>query len=153
MDSSPQQGASKVILLSAQALVLIGAALLVYWPSFRAPFQFDDFASIVSNKYIQLADLSPSSLVRAALQDFRQNRPLSNLTFAINYYFSKDKTFSYHLVNFLVLVFTALGVWLFLKKFFSFLKFDPSRAGLAAWLSALVWVVHPVNIQAVTYVV
>ena len=153
MEYGPQQPGPKISRIIAQALILFGAALIVYWPTFRAPFQFDDFGSIVNNKYIHLEDLRPSSLARAAIQDFHQNRPLSNLTFAINYYFSEDKTFSYHLVNFLVLVLTALGVWLFLKKLFSRLQFDPSRADLAAWLSALVWVVHPVNVQAVTYVV
>jgi len=148
----PQAAPTRSLLL-AQALVLFGTALFIYLPSFRAPFQFDDFGNIVINKYMHLSDLGPSSLARSAFQDFRQNRPLSNLSLGLNHYLSGDKIFSYHLVNFLILVFTAFGVWLFLKKFFSRLQFDPSRAGLAAWLAALVWVANPVNIQAVTYIV
>ena len=147
------QAAPKRSHLLAQALVLFGTALLVYLPSFRAPFQFDDFGNILINKYMQLSNLGPSELARSAFQDFHENRPLSNLSLGINYYLSGYNIFSYHLVNFLILVLTAFGVWLFLKKFFSVLKLDSSRAGLAAWLAALVWVAHPVNVQAVTYIV
>jgi len=137
----------------AQAAVLIALTLIVYLPSFKVPFHFDDLESIINDRYIRMTELNAHTMFEAAFQDFKQNRPLSNLSFALNFYFNLMNPFGYHLVNFLILVFTALGVWLFLKKLFSRLKFDPRRAGLAAWLAALVWVVHPVNVQAVTYIV
>jgi protein O-mannosyl-transferase len=153
MSADMPQAVSKKSVMVAQALVLLTAALLIYWPSFRAPFQLDDFGNIVNNKYINISNLRPHTLLMAAFQDFHQNRLLSNLSLAVNFYLSQERTYSYHLFNFLVLIFTALGIWLLLIKLFRLLKFEPSRANWAAWLSVLVWVGHPVNIQAVTYIV
>ena len=133
-------------------LALVGLSLIAYLPSFQAGFQYDDFAGIVGNRYIRIENLSLSSLSGAAFQDRLQNRPLSNLTLALNYYVSGTNPFGFHLANFLVLVFTALGVWLLLGKLLVKLGFDPFRSHMASWLVALVWAVHPVNTQAITYI-
>lgn len=137
----------------AKLLALAGLTLLAYLPSFHAAFQYDDFAGIVGNRYIHVRDLSLASLRGAAFQDRRQNRPLGNLTLAVNYFFNGTDPFGYHLVNFGILLLTALGIWLLLEKLMGKLGFDPGRARLAAWLAAMVWAVHPVNTQAVTYIV
>lgn len=132
---------------------IVALALAVYAQSFRAPFQLDDLTSIVSNEYIRVQSLDPGSLSRAAFQDFRQNRPLSNLSFALNYYFNLLDPAGYHAVNFAALAITALLIGLWLSRLFTHLGFEPSRSRLAGWLAALVWALHPANVQAVTYVV
>jgi len=139
--------------LFAGAVILSLSGLIAYLPGFNAPFTFDDLTSIVQNRWIRVASLSPHSLFDAAFQDFKQNRPLTNLSFALNYYFSQVHAFGYHLVNFCVLLLSAFGVWLVLRKILLRMGFDRSRAELAGWLCALVWIVHPVNVQAVTYIV
>ena len=131
----------------------MGLTLAAYWPSFNASFQWDDIGSVVENNYIKIKDFSLPSILNAAFQDRRQNRPLANLSLAVNYYFNQLDPFGYHLVNFFGLVITALGIWLLLRKLFLRVGYDPFRAGLAAWLVSLIWAVHPVNIQAVTYIV
>ena len=108
---------------------------------------------IIQNPYVQLKDLKPASLYHAARQDGANNRPLVNLSLALNYYFNQQSVTGYHLVNFLVLVFTVVGIWLTLRKLLGRLGHDSFRTGLAAFLAALAWAVHPVNIQAITYVV
>jgi len=128
-------------------------ALLVYGPSFKVPFLFDDRLSIVQNQYIRITSLGARPLFYAAFQDFKQNRPLTNLSLALNYYFNRENPRGYHLVNFFFFLLTAFGIWQVLGKIFSRLGYDPLRGALAAWLSALVWTVHPLNIQAVTYIV
>ncbi len=135
------------------APVLIGIALLIYWPSFSVPFHFDDLESIVKNSFLRIPDLGLDSLISAAFQDWKHNRPLTNLSLALNFYFNQLNPFGYHLVNFLVLVFTALGIRMALGKFFIKLGNDPFRSRLAGWLVALVWIADPLNIQAVTYIV
>jgi len=133
------------------ALVVLG--LVIYLPAFNAPFTFDDHQAIVQNHYIRATSLSPQSLFRAAFQDYRQNRPLTNLSFALNYYFSQMDPFGYHLANFLVFILTAAGIRLLAKKLLLRLGLEESRAGLASWLAALAWVAFPLNVQAVTYTV
>ena len=55
-------------------------------------------------------------------------------------------------MNLAILAATALGIWLVLIKLFGQLGCESSRSALAAWLVALLWSVHPVNIMAITYV-
>jgi len=148
-----RKGPGSIFIKPVQAIALIGFAILIYGPSFHAQFHLDDLTSIIQNRYIRIADLKPGSLWQAAIQDRVQNRPLANLTFALNFYFNQMNTFGYHVVNFLLLVFTGLGVWLLLEKLFIHLGYDRGRSGLAAWAAALVWTAHPLNTQAVTYIV
>ena len=136
-----------------QALALLVMALLAYLPSFRVPFQYDDVGLIEHNQYIRISSLSPANLARAGIQDYKQNRPVSNLSFALNYYFGGLDPFGYHLVNFVILILTAAGIWLLMRKLLLRLGFDPFRSGLAGWMTALIWAAHPVNTQAVTYII
>jgi len=144
---------SSAVSFISKALILAGLAAAAYGPGFRSPFHLDDYQSIVGNPYVAVESLSLNSLSRAAFQDFRQNRPLTNLSFALNYYFNRLNTMGYHLVNFSALLLTALGIWLLLRRLLIRLGYDASRAELAAWLTALLWTLHPLNAQAVTYIV
>ncbi len=133
--------------------MLAGLCLAGYWPSFSGRFFLDDYSNIVENPYVRIKDLRPKTLISAAFQDFKQNRPLSNLSLALNYYFNGQDPFGYHLVNFLLHLFTAAGVWLLLRRLFLRLGFEHRRSELAAWLSALVWATDPLHTQAVAYMV
>ena len=144
--------ALKEWLYLAQAILLAGLTLVVYRPGLHSPFQYDDFASVVENRFIAIESLSPQALFSAAFQNRLQNRPLTNLTFALNYYFNGLDPFGYHMVNLLALMLTAIGVWVLLHKLMLRLGYDPLRAKFAAWLAALVWALHPVNVMAVTYI-
>ena len=144
---SPGQPAAPV-----RIIALLGFALAIYFPGLKSPFQYDDFSSIVDNPYVKIESLSVPGLVQAAFQG-RQNRPLTNLSFALNYYLNGLDPFGYHLVNFIALAMTAIGVWLLVGKLLIRLGFDPSRAQLAGWLAAFVWSAHPAQVMAVTYIV
>lgn len=144
--------ADKVFCLLALFL-LFAAGLTVYLPSFKVPFHFDDLESIFHNPYIRVTSLSPGALYSAAFQDFRQNRPLSNLTFALNYYFNVISPFGYHVFNFLVHVLSGFCVFFLLERIFTRRTKQPGLSRAVALLSALIWLVHPVNLQAVTYIV
>ena len=134
-------------------IILLTFALVIYLPSFKGAFHLDDMHSIVDNPYVHIRNLKPATLFRAAFQDFHQNRPLSNLSLALNYYFGRLDPFGYHVVNFIFFCLTGLGIWLLLNRLFLQLGFEQARSGLAAWLCALLWSSHPLNTQAVTYIV
>ena len=88
------------LLRSGLGIALLVFAIIIYLPSFKASFHLDDLSSIVKNQYVHMTDLAPSTLIRAARQDGLQNRPLSNLSFGLNYYFGQDNPLGYHIVNF-----------------------------------------------------
>lgn len=124
-------------LYAVQALLLAGIALAVYRPGMHSPFQYDDFASVVENPFIKINNLGLSALFSAGFQTRMQNRPLTNLTFALNYYFNGLDPFGYHLVNLTALLLTAIGVWALLHKLMRHLGYEALRAEFAAWLAAL----------------
>lgn len=70
-------------------------------------------------------------------------RPLTSLTFSIDYKIWKFNPFGYHLTNTLLHIFTAVFLFLFLLK----LKLNKI---VSFWIS-VIFLVHPVQVEAVTY--
>src|ERR1051325_10288257 len=86
------------------ALLLAAAALATYWNGFRTPFVWDDEIAITTNQSIhQIADaLNPPAETPVAA------RPIVNLSFALNYAFGELDPAGYHVVNWAVLLASAL---------------------------------------------
>lgn len=131
------------------AAVICAATLLAYSNSFDAAFQLDDEPNIVSNP--RLRDLG-------ALWPPSGSRWVGLLTFAINYRVGGLDVFGYHLVNFLVHLTNAL----LLHRLTALTLRTPAlrSAGAGPLLrrhlplaAALLFAVHPLATQAVTYIV
>ena len=128
---------------SRQATVAVFAALaavaiLVYSPALRAPWYLDDSGAILQNPHVRAWHFN--------LRDIFFDRGLAYLSFALNYRFGGTDPFGYHLVNLALHI--ACG-WLV------FLLLRPATRGnqtLAAF-GALLFIAHPLQTQAVTYIV
>jgi protein O-mannosyl-transferase len=140
-------------------LVLLAAftiTLAVYWPGLSGGFLFDDYPNIVDNKGVQPHDASLPSLIGAALSspasDFK--RPLASLSFAINYLTTGIDPYWMKLTNLLL---HLLNGWLVYLLALALLRSDPSgwhsRAPLIAVLITAGWMLLPINLTAVLYVV
>lgn len=145
----------------------------VYWPGLSGGWLFDDYTSIVENPGVQPADLSLASLVDAALSSTTSEfkRPLASLSFALNYratgldpYWMKLTNLVIHLLNG-VLVFLlarALLLWCADADTRS-IRSDANtakaigpgvlRVGFTAVLIAASWMLLPINLTDVLYVV
>uniref|UniRef100_A0A8C1Z676 dolichyl-phosphate-mannose--protein mannosyltransferase n=1 Tax=Cyprinus carpio TaxID=7962 RepID=A0A8C1Z676_CYPCA len=131
--------------------LLTGLVVGCYWNSLFCGFVFDDVSAILDNK-----DLRPTTpLQNLFLNDFwgtpmseershKSYRPLTVLTFRLNYLFSELSSSSYHLLN---VVLHAVVCVLFLH--FCRLLLDRNTSLIAALLFA----VHPIHTEAVTGVV
>ncbi|XP_068560632.1 protein O-mannosyl-transferase TMTC3 [Cebidichthys violaceus] len=129
-----------------EILLLTGLVVGCYWNSLSCGFVFDDVSAILDNK-----DLRPSTPVRNLfLNDFwgtpmaeershKSYRPLTVLTFRLNYLFGELVAASYHLLN--VVLHAAVCV-LFLRVCRLFLD---KTSGLVA---ALLFAVHPIHTEA-----
>lgn len=134
-----------------EILLLTGLVVGCYWNSLSCGFVFDDVSAILDNK-----DLRPATPLRNLfLNDFwgtpmaeershKSYRPLTVLTFRLNYLFSELSSASYHLLN--VGLHSVVCV-LFLR--FCRLFLDKTSSLVAALLFA----VHPIHTEAVTGVV
>lgn len=153
MHPTPTRSTLHVWVLMA-AFVVTAA---VYWPGLQGGFLFDDYPNIADNQGVQPHDASLPSLVRAALaspaSDFK--RPLASLSFAANYlvtglnpYWMKLTNLGLHLLNGL-LVFLLAG--LLFRSVPT--KDQPRHSNVVAALVAAGWMLLPINLTAVLYVV
>ena len=113
-------------------LAVLGAVL--YFRTLDVPFYFDDSAWIVDNPAI------------STFPDILQPRGVSFLSFYLNLKYFGLSLPSLHATNILIHIGTAYLVFLLLSRF-------SSLSGFPALLGALVYLVHPVQTQAVNYTV
>ena len=145
------------VLLAVGLLAAIG----VYYPGLSGPFFFDDIFNIQNNPHLRLEKLNPSALQLAAFstESGPLQRPLSMLSFALNFYFFGEEAASFkainlgiHLVNG-ILIFLLAHLLLRLATQRPDLALTTDRIGVTAALVAAVWLVHPINLTSILYVV
>ena len=135
---------------TVQYLVLLALILLCYGHTLDVPFYLDDNNSLRGNEAIQQVDLGTLWGLYAA-------RIVGYLTFALDYAVHGYSLTGYHLVNILIHVlatFMAYQVALALLKTPRLESMANEQAIL--WLpliTALIFAIHPLQIQAVTYIV
>lgn len=134
-------------------LLIIAAGLLVYYNSLTAPFVFDDVNSIIENPSIHqvwTALLPPHGMGSTV-----EGRPVFNLSLAVNYALGGLQTVGYHELNLLIHILAALTLYeiarrtLKLPRLAKQFAADADILGLAI---ALIWMVHPLLTESVTYV-
>ncbi len=140
--------------------VLAVLLLSIYGNSFDCSWHFDDAANITNNTAIHLKSLSWDEIKHLLLKGHgganASPRPLAYLSFGLNYFFGGLDVFGYHLVNLAVHFVASLFLFLFIH---GVLNLEPSkkRYGTLAYpvalLASIFWAVHPIQTQAVTYIV
>ncbi|MCK5236358.1 MAG: tetratricopeptide repeat protein [Deltaproteobacteria bacterium] len=124
-------------------------AFVIYSNTFSSPFQLDDIRAIVDNDKIR--DLSNFLLPDGA-------RYVGDLSFAINYGISKLDLFGFHLVNILIHIINGFFVWwltvlIFRTPALKSYNMRPEVGILIAFSGAVLFIAHPLQTQAVTYIV
>ena len=160
------------------ALVLAAAAGWAYSTSFAGVFVFDDKFAIVDNPNIK--SLWPLTRAMSAPPEMPvSGRPVASLTLAINYALAPDdvrdvfspgepalppavqerflrNVWGYHFLNLTLHVLAALALFGVARRTLMSQqlreRFGEAATGLALAVS-LVWIVHPLTTDAVTYVV
>ena len=137
-------------------LLLAAITCAAYSNSFQVPFVFDDFINIIDKPSIQLFTPDLPGIIRAASEGQSGTRWLPNLSLAFNYYFGGEKVWGYHLVNLSIHLGCALVFYLLCLTTLRL----PAVAGTGggrtreiAMAAALLWAVHPLQTNAVTYLV
>jgi tetratricopeptide (TPR) repeat protein len=144
-------------------LIIIVLGILVYSNTFDVPFIFDDQPNITENDAIK--DFKSLTADKSA-----RSRIIGFFTFAINYKLHGLKVTGYHIFNLVVhLINGVLVYWLVMltlkTSFFSkqyavssmqnsaYCLLPTAYSRFIAFFSALIFVSHPIQTQAVTYVV
>lgn len=131
-------------------LILLG--MLIYANSLHGDFHFDDYYFVRDNTAIR--DITNIEAVTHARSV--PARAVSFLTFALNYHFHGNDVFGYHVVNLAIHLMASLCVWWLIGLTFKtprMVKEGISRHGfLIAGATAFLFLVHPIQTQAVSYI-
>ena len=150
--------------------VLLSLAALAAWSnSFHGAFVLDDIPTIVANPSIRRLGALGTVLSPPKIGSPVTGRPLVNLTLALNYAASGTQVWSYHALNLLIHLLAGLTLFGVVRRTLeqpipcgrSLLAGDSSRASSfqqsntlpIAFAVALLWTVHPLQTEAVTYIV
>jgi protein O-mannosyl-transferase len=129
-------------------LILVVAGFFVYFNSFSNKLFWDDDDGITNNLYIKDWSYFPryfsENLIAGAGQVSNYWRPLILISFAVDYHVFGLAPFGYHLTN---LFWHVLAAWLIYLLFYKLSK----RHWLSFW-PALIFLIHPLQTEAVTYV-
>lgn len=125
-------------------LMVIAAGIVVYVNSMTAPFIFDDMDAIGRNvdiRHILPIALSPRMIVA--------------LTFKLNYAMGGLNVADYHAVNLVIHIMAGMFLYGLVRRTLKLPSLADKYGRSAPWLAvsiAVIWVVHPLQTESVTYI-
>jgi tetratricopeptide (TPR) repeat protein len=136
-------------------VLIIAAGIWAYHNSFQGPFVFDDVRWIPDNPSIRhlwpiWKVLWPKS---AALVNAR---PVVNLSLAVNYALGGTRVWGYHALNLTVHILGGMTLFGIVRRTLLRPKLRErfgSAAGGLALAVAVIWTVHPLQTESVTYII
>lgn len=133
--------------------VISMAGFVIYSNTFDASFHFDDHFFLINNDLIKNLNefMSTKYWTNVYL------RPLSSLSFAIDYRIHEFDVTGYHIVNIAIHSFTAMVVYyltcLILQKSIYSNSEDLKISRIVSLFVAIIFLSHPIQTQSVNYIV
>ena len=144
---APRQAAGRVVWLLLLTLVVAG--VLAYINTLPNDLVFDDIPWVADNPRI----VSLSNLGQMLAET---NRPVLEISLAINYALSGENTTSYRVMNMMIHILAGLVLFGLVRRTLLLPKFVDRFKGNAhclAFVVALLWLLHPLNTQSVSYLI
>lgn len=126
-------------------ILIIVVGIIAYSNTLHSPFAFDDHRMIVTNNKIKNNSI---------FLEFNNPRYIGTITFALNYRINELDPFGYHLVNIIIHLFNAILVYMVMLNIISLVKKEPLNKNefILPFIIALIFLLHPVQTQAITYI-
>ena len=124
----------------AAALV---AALVIYGPALNGPFLLDD--TYLPYRLAQYVHAPFLAWIKGL-------RPLLMASFWVNFHFSGEDTYSYHLFNVLLHVANSVFAWLCVRKLCEWAQVEKRLRETAALFCGALFLVHPLQTESVSYI-
>lgn len=144
----------------ANIFFLLLICLLPYSNTFSHEWHLDDRINIHSNQALHPENLHITSVASTffahPVAPGTLYRPISNLSFALNWLLGQDAALGYHATNIAIHFFTAIGLYLsclLLLQSPTLRSQKLHHIPYIALLAAIFWALSPIQTQAVTYIV
>lgn len=140
------------------AVFFVGAVLIaLYWPGLRGGFFFDDGPSILLAQGVRLENLSLESVHQALVSGGAgpSGRPVAQLSFALNYYFSGFDPFAFKATNLAIHLACSLLVLALVLKLLTSgaAAAKPRDVLIVSSAVAALWLLQPIQLLPVLHVV
>lgn len=129
-------------------LIVISVCTGLYWTGFQGAFFFDDEANILNHESLRINVLSIQTLAEVLQSGISGpgGRPVAQLSFALNFYFSGGfDPFAFKATNLVIHLLTGVLVFLAARCL--------SLTQIYAAIAASLWLLHPIQLTSVLYVV
>ncbi len=137
--------------LGAAIAAIVVGAWLAYGNSFNGAYFLDDQPSILANQSIRhLWPLSEALNPQFHTGLTVSGRPLVSLTLALNYAIGGLDVRGYHVVNLVIHILAGLALFGIVRRTVKKGEGEAIGVGLAV---ALIWVLHPLQTESVTYII
>ncbi len=131
-----------------RTLLHVGSAMLVaflvYANSLGGDFVSDDRKIVLEHPHIKAVTSWPHIFTSGHFAGKGGYRPITTLSFAVNYLVAGERPMSYHLVNVLLHLLVTAGCYFLARRL--------TKDTAVAWLTALIFAVHPIHTEAVTWI-
>jgi hypothetical protein len=132
----------KIILL----IIILGT--VVYANTFKNSFVWDDKFLITNNEYIKdwshIQEIFKINLFHSAIREGNFYRPIQSLSLMFDYSLWRLNPFGYHLTNLLLHILNAILIYFLIEII--------SRNKKISLITSLLFLVHPIHTEAVTYI-
>lgn len=139
----PPQGKLRAWHIAVGLAAALGVGMLAYSPALNGPFVFDD---------IYLPFFSPSFAEAQLWEAVHGTRPFLLFSFWLNSKLAGTDPFLYHWFNVLFHVLNALLVFLIARRLLEWSGVETSRREWLAAFAGAIFLLHPAQTEAVSYV-
>ena len=143
--------------VKAASLFTIAFLLTVclYVPALGGFFVFDDYHVIANNTFLSIEHISYDNLLAAAVSGDTGplKRPVAMLSFAINHVFTGMDTWWMKVTNLSIHLFNGVLVLLLTKCLYRRYSERNATPSLLPYYLTAIWLIHPINVTAVSYIV
>ena len=133
------QAQNRSVLRFVGLTIIAFAAIAAYYPALAGGFILDDDKLVTENKFIRADNGLYDYWFTSNTMDYW---PLTNTTFWLEWRLWRTNSTGYHITNLVLHILSAFLVWSILRQL--------SIPG--AFLAALLFAIHPVNVQSVTWI-
>ncbi|PHR51527.1 hypothetical protein [Cycloclasticus sp.] len=142
--------------------IIAFTVLSIYQQGLHGGFIFDDYSNIEQNPHIQITELTSNTLSDSAWSGAAGplKRPVSMLSFALNYYFAGSH--NYTALKLSNVVIQVLCAWLLFIFYLQIIQLPSVQKNtiikkqtlpFITFSIALLWAAHPINLTSVLYIV
>jgi protein O-mannosyl-transferase len=131
-------------------IILLGLTAFLYYPALYSHFVFDDFYNLAG-----LSEINKNGYFYYVFGGFAgpSGRPVSLLSFALQYQNWPANPFSFKLVNLIIHLLNGILIWAISRFLIRHVEKEKKYQEIFALITAGIWLIHPIQITTVLYVV